>query len=100
MKRKVVHATFGLALGAACAATGAAQPALDRTALPVPEPQYPKSTVLDARKATPPPRFDVKAPSGAPNVLVILIDDMGIGQPRSFGGPIHMPTSERLASQG
>jgi arylsulfatase A-like enzyme len=100
MKRKVVNATFSLALGAACAATGAAQPALDRTALPVPEPHYPKSTVLDARKATPPPRFDVKAPSDAPNVLLILIDDMGFGQPSSFGGPIRMPTSDRLASQG
>ena len=71
MKRKVVHATLGLALGAACAATAAAQPVLDRTTLPIPEPQHPKSTVLDARKATPPPRFDVKAPAGAPNVLIV-----------------------------
>ena len=72
----------------------------DRTVLPIPEPQYPHSTVLDARNATPPPRFEVKAPAGAPNVLIVLIDDMGFGQSSAFGGPIHMPTVEQLASEG
>lgn len=72
----------------------------DRTVLPIPEPQYPHSTVLDARNATPPPRFEVKAPAGAPNVLIVLIDDMGFGQSSAFGGPIHMPTVDRLASGG
>ena len=52
----------------------------DRTVLPIPEPQYPHSTVFDARNATPPPRFEVKAPAKAPNVLIVLIDDMGFGQ--------------------
>jgi arylsulfatase A-like enzyme len=73
---------------------------LDRTALPIPEPTYPPITELDARKATPPPRFEVKAPAGAPNVLIILIDDMGFGMPSAFGGPIRMPTADRLASEG
>ena len=72
----------------------------DRTVLPIPEPQYPHSTVLDARNATPPPRFEVKAPAGAPNVLIVLIDDMGFGQSSAFGGPIHMPTVDRLAGGG
>jgi len=72
----------------------------DRTVLPIPEPQYPHSTVLDVRNATPPPRFEVKAPANAPNVLIILIDDMGFGQSSAFGGPIHMPTVERLANEG
>ena len=84
----------------ACAATARAQAIPDRATLPIPEPQYPKSTELDARNASPPPRFEIKAPPDAPNVLIILIDDMGFGQPSSFGGPINMPTSERLASQG
>src|SRR5512143_93626 len=74
--------------------------AIDRTVLPIPEPNYPHETELDARKATPPPRFEVKAPEGAPNVLIVLIDDMGFGMPSAFGGPIHMPTADRLASQG
>ena len=73
---------------------------LDRTVLPIPEPQAPPITELDARNAKAPPRFEVKAPAGAPNVLIVLIDDMGFGQSSAFGGPIHMPTLERLASDG
>src|SRR5712691_11990504 len=72
----------------------------DRTVLPIPEPQYPHSTVLDVRNATPPPRFEVKAPAKAPNVLIVLIDDMGFGQSSAFGGPINMPTVDRLANNG
>ena len=72
----------------------------ERTVLPIPEPRYPHSTVFNARNATPPPRFEVKAPAGAPNVLIILIDDMGFGQSSAFGGPINMPTVDRLANAG
>jgi len=72
----------------------------DRTVLPIPEPQYPHSTVFNARNATPPPRFEVKAPPNAPNVLIVLLDDMGFGQSSAFGGPIHMPTVEGLANSG
>ena len=73
---------------------------IDRTVLPIREPAYPGSTIVDARQATPPPRFEVKAPANAPNVLIVLIDDMGFGQSSAFGGPIHMPTVERLANEG
>jgi arylsulfatase A-like enzyme len=76
------------------------QASVDRKVLPIAEPQYPHSTVLDARDATPPPRFEVKAPAGAPNVLIVLVDDMGFGMPSAFGGPVRMPTADRLASQG
>src|SRR3989454_7525744 len=72
----------------------------DRTVLPIPEPTYPHSTVFDVRNATPPPRFEVKAPAKAPNVLIVLIDDMGFGQSSAFGGPIQMPTVDRLANSG
>ncbi|HXY27150.1 MAG TPA: arylsulfatase [Acidimicrobiales bacterium] len=72
----------------------------DRTALPIPEPKFPPITELDARKATLPPRFEVRPPAGAPNVLIVLIDDMGFGQSSAFGGPVHMPTVERLAAGG
>lgn len=72
----------------------------DRTVLPIPEPKIPDSTILDARNATAPPRFAVTAPKGAPNVLIVLIDDMGFGMSEAFGGPIHMPTVTRLANDG
>ena len=100
MKRRTAYSVFGLALSTACAATAAAQSEPDRTALPIPEPRYPHSTVFDVRNATPPERFEVKAPAGAPNVLIVLIDDMGFGQSSAFGGPINMPTAERLANNG
>jgi len=73
---------------------------MDRTVLPIPQPKPALYTELDARKVKPPARFDVKAPSGAPNVLIVLIDDMGFGQSSAFGGPVQMPTVDRLAASG
>ena len=73
---------------------------IDRTVLPIAAPNYPLETQLDARNAKAPPRFEVKAPQGAPNVIVFLIDDIGFGHPSTFGGAIPMPTLDRLASQG
>ena len=73
---------------------------LTRTVLPIPEPNYPHSKILDARDAKAPPRFEVKAPAGAPNVIIVLVDDMGFGMPSAFGGPVRMATADRLASEG
>lgn len=97
MKIKIRSVLFGLA--SLWSAAAAVEP-MDRTVLPIPEPDHPRSTVLDARDVTPPPRFEVKAPEGAPNVLIVLVDDMGFGMPSAFGGPVRMPSAERLASQG
>lgn len=72
----------------------------DRTSLPIKEPLRKPYTELDARKATAPPRFDVKAPKGAPNVVVVLIDDVGFGASNNFGGPCSMPTLDKMASEG
>ncbi len=54
--------------------------------LPIPEPVAPAFTELDARNAKAPPRFEVRAPSGAPNVVIVLLDDIGFGQSSAFGG--------------
>jgi arylsulfatase len=64
----------------ALARSGWAQVALDRTVLPIPEPRPPVITELDARNVKAPPRFDVRAPKGALNVVIVLLDDMGFGQ--------------------
>jgi arylsulfatase len=72
----------------------------DRTVLPIHEPARQTYTELDVRNATPPARFEVTAPKGAPNVVVILIDDMGFGVSDHFGGPVHMPTFDKLANEG
>jgi hypothetical protein len=76
------------------------QDGLDRTILPIPEPQPPVFTELDARNVKAPPAFKVTAPKGAPNVVIVLLDDMGFGQSSAFGGPIHMPTLDMLAAGG
>jgi arylsulfatase A-like enzyme len=87
---------------ASCARTGttASKAPLDRTVLPLAEPTYPAITELDVRKATAPPLFQIKAPQGAPNVVVILLDNLGFGATKPFGGVINMPTLERLAKDG
>ncbi|ESU26112.1 sulfatase [Flavobacterium limnosediminis JC2902] len=72
----------------------------DRTTLPIQEPIRQKSTELDVRNATAPPRFEVRAPKEAPNVVVILIDDMGFGVSETFGGPVKSPTMNKLAANG
>ncbi len=77
-----------------------AQPEPNRTILPLQEPTYPPITEVDVRQATPPPRFEVKAPQGAPNVLVILLDNLGYGATKPFGGFMNTPTLERLAASG
>ena len=73
---------------------------MDRTVLPIKEPLRQRSSELDARNATPPPRFEVNAPKGAPNVVVILIDDMGFGVSEAFGGPVTTPTMDKLSANG
>src|SRR5207344_1777298 len=65
-----------------------------------PEPKPPTYKELDARNAKPPPRFEVKAPAGAPNVVIVLVDDIGFGGPSTFGGPIPTPTFDKLAKSG
>jgi arylsulfatase len=98
-----LHATrCGALFAAALLATGAAAqaPRIDRSVLPIPEPKRPVYTEIDARKVKAPPRFDLKAPAGAPNVVIVLIDDIGFGGPSAFGGPITTPTLDRLAQNG
>ncbi|MET0378061.1 MAG: arylsulfatase, partial [Spongiibacteraceae bacterium] len=84
----------------AAATKGAVTAEIDRTVLPIKEPKPPTFTELDARHAKAPPRFEVKAPKGAPNVVIVLIDDVGFGGAGTFGGPIRTPTMDQLAQSG
>src|SRR5206468_10884002 len=99
MRRVTSLAFLGLVLSIG-ATTASAQEKLDRTILPIAEPKRPTNIELDARKTKPPARFEVKAPKGAPNVVIVLIDDIGFGGPRTFGGPIRTPTLDQLADSG
>lgn len=72
----------------------------DRSILPLKEPVPALYTELDVRNATPPPRFEVKAPQEAPNVVIVLIDDLGFAGTSKFGGPVSTPTFDKMASEG
>jgi len=97
-----ILATAALLIAAACVPADEVTPAgtLDRTVLPIAEPSYPPITELDARNAVAPAAFAVEAPEGAPNVVVVLIDDIGFGTASMFGGGIQTPTLDRLAQGG
>lgn len=73
-----------------------------RTILPVPDRRRPGLTTYDARDPETdfPPIEPMQPPPGAPNVLVVLLDDVGFGAASAFGGPCHTPTAERLAAGG
>ena len=93
---------LGCSNGPTSTATGGAAGAgqMDRTVLPIQPPTYPPITEMDARNATKPPTFDIKPPEGAPNVVIVLIDDIGFGATSPFGGAIETPTFQRLADSG
>ena len=103
MKTKTLFAILSLTLVAGLLPVAAAPVSaekLNRTVLPIPEPKHKPITEMDARNAKAPARFQVKAPNGAPNVLVILIDDQGFGVSSAFGGSVQEPVIEKLASEG
>lgn len=73
-----------------------------RDVLPIPD-RPPVGTVhYDAKdpEAAFPPITQIRPPAGAPNVLVILLDDVGFGASTTFGGPCRTPTADRLAGRG
>ena len=75
---------------------------VSREVLPIPDRPYEGDPPLDAKdpSATFPPIQPLHPPSGAPNVLVVLLDDVGFGASSAFGGPCATPTAERLAANG
>lgn len=89
-----------LFFGAAATAAVTTEATVDRTVLPIRAPIPPTSKILDVRDATPPPHFEVKAPDGAPNVMIVLVDDLGFAGTSMFGGPVGTPTFDRYAEQG
>jgi arylsulfatase A-like enzyme len=75
---------------------------LQRSILPIPDQVKPQLTTYDAKDplTTYPPIVPLRPPAGAPNVLIVLIDDVGFGASSAFGGPCNTPTAERLAKSG
>ncbi|MDA7088630.1 arylsulfatase [Pseudomonas sp. SA3-5] len=81
-----------------CAGAMAGEP--DRRSLPLADPAFQGqvgTTFADSTADFPQPH---SAPAGAPNVVLILLDDLGFGQPGTFGGPVPTPGMDKLASEG
>jgi arylsulfatase A-like enzyme len=78
------------------------QDKIQRSILPIPDAQHVGLTTYDAKDPETkfPPIEPLRPPKGAPNVLVVLIDDCGFGATSAFGGPCQTPNMERLASNG
>ncbi|PYL50524.1 MAG: arylsulfatase, partial [Verrucomicrobia bacterium] len=72
----------------------------DRTVLPRPPQPFEGVTKRTLEGSVASFTQAVKAPSGAPNILLVLIDDAGFGNPSTFGGPVATPTLDKLAAEG
>ncbi|MGC1644677.1 MAG: arylsulfatase [Candidatus Sulfotelmatobacter sp.] len=75
---------------------------IPRTVLPIPDPPRTGLMLYDAKDPENkyPAITQLRPPQGAPNVLVILIDDAGFGSSSAFGGPCATPNAEALAAGG
>lgn len=70
------------------------------TQLPRPDPAFQGKIGETYKDSTPSYPLPVKAPKGSPNVLVILLDDVGFGMCSTFGGPVPTPHMDQLANNG
>jgi arylsulfatase A-like enzyme len=89
-------ATIGAFLLAGTLAKGAGA----QDVLPVPPAPFKGQIGLSAKDSKPDFPQPVQAPTGAPNVVLVLLDDVGFGASSTFGGPIQTPTLDRLAQSG
>ena len=80
----------------------AARDEIQRQILPIPDVPYSGLITYDAKDPATsfPPIEPLRPPEGAPNVLIVLIDDAGFAASSAFGGPCSTPTAERLAAKG
>lgn len=72
----------------------------DRTILPPPESPFRGKIEIAMKDSTQDWPQPLKAPEGAPNVFMIIGDDLGFGTPSAFGGPVNTPVFDRIAQQG
>jgi len=75
---------------------------VDRTVLPIRRGEFTGTAGRTLGESTPDWNLigHAEPPAGAPNVLLVLIDDAGFGNPSTFGGPIRTPNYDRMAAEG
>ncbi|PYI40767.1 MAG: arylsulfatase [Verrucomicrobia bacterium] len=100
MCKRIFFIAIAFAAGTQIPRSLAADAEWDRTVLP--RPAQPFQGVADRTLEGSKAAFiqPVKAPPNAPNILLVLIDDAGFGNPSTFGGPVATPTLDKLAAEG
>ena len=88
--------------GAPTEVAALAAPALDRTTLPIPDPPFTGTRGLTLEDSTADWSIidSVRPPEGAPNIMLVILDDVGFANPSTFGGPIATPNFDKLAAKG
>ena len=94
------HHTMGALKDALATAAGKFSP--DRTVLPIPDPSFGGTIGRTLAQSEPDWTINMtpSPPADAPNVLLVLIDDAGFGNPGTFGGPVDTPAMSRVAEAG
>ena len=99
--RGLLVSTTALVIGVVGGSASAlAQDTGDGSVLPMPSAPFSGKIDRDAKKSTPDFPQPLSAPDGAPNVLLVLLDDVGFGASSTFGGPAATPTLQALADRG
>ena len=80
----------------------ASEDKVHRSHLPIATPERTGLITYDAKDPDSkfPPIEQLRPPKGAPNVLIIMLDDAGFGSASAFGGPCQTPNAEKLAAGG
>ena len=99
-KKKQTAACGMLALTTVLGGHAIAAQAAGEVILPQPEPPFGGKIGRTVKESVPDFPKEVQAPDGAPNVLLIMTDDVGFGASSTFGGPIPTPTMDMLAERG
>lgn len=89
-----------LLLTAAGAPSAQAGSTIDRTVLPIAGPPFAGRIGDTLKESAPDFPKPVEAPAGAPNVLIVILDDVGFGHAGAFGGAVSTPTMDSLAAEG
>src|SRR5215475_1890297 len=97
MKAKLIIYSLGIAAALVSTVSAQSPPRSGGTVLPPPEAPFTGKIEKLAKDSTPSKIPVVKAPAGAPNVLIVLIDDCGFGQWGTFGGQVATPNLDKIA---
>jgi len=99
-KTKLSNAGTWAAVGTVLAAGALSGGASAQEVLPAPSAPFKGQIGLSVKDSKPDFPLPIKAPKGAPNVVIILLDDVGYGASSTFGGPCDTPTLDKLAQNG